>query len=139
MNAIKKCFLIGLLLLSVSLFGARATLTATDVGTSLTSLAITGADGTVGTADGIDFINNGNTFLILHNADAAQHTATIVAQGNSFGADFADETITIAAGKTHIIGPFNKGAFNIAAKVQVDYEVGEHDHFYAKVIAINRL
>lgn len=118
---------------------ARATLTATNVGTSLSSVNILGTDGTVGTAEGIDFSNNGNHFLILHNADAASHYATIKAQGNVDGADFTDETITVAAGKTHIVGPFNKGAFNTGGKVQVDYEAGEHDHFYAKVLTIKKL
>ena len=118
---------------------ARVTATATAVA-NLSAVSIKPTAGlTVATSDDLDFSNNGDVWLVIHNADASSHTATIKAQGSSDGVSYSDHTETIAAGDTVVVGAYNKGALNTGGKVQIDWESGEEEHLYYKLLKFTPL
>lgn len=63
-------------------------------------------------ADNNDFDNNGKTFIIVHNAGASSATATFTTVESRDGNAVADKAITVAAGATKIIGPFDRQIYN---------------------------
>lgn len=67
-------------------------------------------------AGGDTFLNNGDTFIHVKNAQAAATvTVTIVTQASVDGLAVADKTVTIAATEDAIIGPFPTSVYNTAA------------------------
>jgi len=118
---------------------ARASASASIIQNLGAGIDTTVAALTVMTADGFQFDNTGREWVVIHNADASSHYATVLAPGTDNGADFSPETLTVAAGKYIHFGMFSKGAFNNGGKVQIDPEVGEHEHLYYKVLRANNL
>jgi hypothetical protein len=80
-------------------------------------------------AGGDQFANpNGTAFLVIHNGDTSSKDVTVTAQNTSFEDDVygdavkQDQTLTVAAGSTAVMGPFPKRAFNDGSgNVQVTY------------------
>jgi hypothetical protein len=62
-------------------------------------------------ADGMKFVNNGRTELVIENGDAADKTVTITSVPCSHGR-LGDVVVTATAGKTTIIGPLDPSLFN---------------------------
>ena len=101
---------------------ARTSLTVNAL--TLAGKKITG-NTTTGTADGHDFVNTGQEYVYVENTDgAATRDVIFKAQGNVDGADFSDETITIALSSWIIAGPFEPSVFNTSHKVQIDFDSG---------------
>lgn len=68
-------------------------------------------------AGGDQFTNYGKQLLIIHNGDTSSKDVTVAAQDTSFEDDTygnavkEDQTLTVAAGGTAIMGPFSPVAF----------------------------
>lgn len=62
--------------------------------------------------DSAMFANDGNTFLYARNTGSGAHVLTFPTPVTVNGLDVADHTVTIAAGKTAILGPFPTNIFN---------------------------
>jgi hypothetical protein len=72
-------------------------------------------------ADDCYFKNDGRTFLLIRNNGASPTTVTIPTPAKVAGLDVAEQSIVVAAGATHIAGPFPPRAFNQAdGTVHVD-------------------
>lgn len=90
---------------------------------------------TVGIADGHEFVNTGKQIVRVINADAVSRDITFVTGGTASGEPIADRTVSVPAGAVRYVGPFPTGAWNPGdKKVDIDYEVGEHDHFTIEII-----
>ena len=63
-------------------------------------------------AGGDTFKNDGNTFLVVDNADAADITVTITAQRTCNLGFLHDQEVTVPAGSRLFLGPFNTKRFN---------------------------
>lgn len=69
-------------------------------------------------AGGDEFSNDGRKFLVIYNGDASSTDVTITAQNTSFEDERygnsvkEDQTLTVSAGNTAIMGPFPTKAFN---------------------------
>ena len=63
--------------------------------------------------DGVEFENNGRVMLMLRSAEATQDaTVVITTPATFFGYAVTDETFTLAAQDTMVIGPFPPNVFN---------------------------
>ena len=62
--------------------------------------------------EGHFFANNGATFLLVTNDSNAAITVTIVSQLTVGGLAVADQAVTVDAGATMLIGPFDPKIFN---------------------------
>lgn len=69
----------------------------TDVGITLTFTAVTAQD---------DFVNDGQTKIIVNNGDASVNNVTIVTTQTVAGLDVQDRARAVAAGAIDSIGPF---------------------------------
>ena len=110
---------------------ARVALTVNSVA-SVAGVDLTGNE-TQGTADDMEFLNTGNEFISVRNADAtAARDITVVANGTGrFGEDYSDEVVSVTATETVIIGPFPRAAFNTSAsKVELDLDAGNEADLY---------
>lgn len=68
-----------------------------------------------------NFVNDGNTELVVHNGDAAAKTVTIASVPCEHGRT-GDVAQVVAAGERAILGPFDKLLFNQAdGTVNVDW------------------
>lgn len=68
------------------------------------------------------FANTGYELVIIKNGDASDHTVTFVTQATVDGQAVADRTVTLTAGHTYAIGPFQPGIYNDAnGLVQMTY------------------
>jgi len=66
-------------------------------------------------ADGVngdDWLNTGKEFVVVKNADTASKTVTLDIIKTIDGQSVTDRTVTVAAGKTMIIGPFPVDTYN---------------------------
>lgn len=74
-------------------------------------------------AGGDTFVNNGKSIFVIDNADASPHTVTFNTPGKIKGVDIDNPAVTIPAGETHFIGPFDTSIFNGATgTVAVTYD-----------------
>ncbi len=62
--------------------------------------------------EGHFFANNGATFLLVTNGSNAAITVTIVSRLTVGGLAVADQAVTVDAGATMLIGPFDPKIFN---------------------------
>lgn len=77
-------------------------------------------DTAANTTDGNYFINSGHEFLFVENTGGTSVTVTIDYVADKYGRD-GEKTVTVAAGTTKVIGPFNKDLYNQAGEqVHVD-------------------
>lgn len=77
-------------------------------------------------ANGMYFVNDGRTVLIVKNADAATHTATVRSVPDPYGRT-GDIAAATAAGATNVVGLLPTGLFNQTAagslgEVNVDFD-----------------
>lgn len=96
---------------------------------------------TDGIADGHSFLNTGNEFVVVRNSSGAATRDVIVkANGTTAGgADYTDETITLAISDTYVIGPFEKAPFNDASNlVYIDYDSGNESDLKIVVFKFSR-
>lgn len=65
-------------------------------------------------ADGYKFRNDGSIFLLVENTNGASAGATVTAVTpiTVGGHAVEDEAIAVAAGETHLIGPFDPSVYN---------------------------
>lgn len=64
-------------------------------------------------AGGDQFLNDGKTFFIIKNTNAATRTVTVATAGTYIGRAVADDTYTVAVTTGETISPtFPKGLFN---------------------------
>lgn len=68
--------------------------------------------GSVASADGIEFTNNGKTFLHVKNSSGGSINVTIQTPGTVDGLAIADRTVAVANGADKFIGPFAQGQYN---------------------------
>lgn len=83
-----------------------------------------------GVGNGIEFLNDGRTFVEVENVAAGSPVATILTQATLDGYAIADQTFALPASNFAVIGPFAKGIFNTPpgdaageGKVQIDFDV----------------
>lgn len=84
----------------------------------------TGLEATFAAADvaGDEFVNEGNHFIEVVNADASPMTVTIVTQQTVNSLAIADQTVVVTNGERRHIGPFPKSLYNdVDSKVQITY------------------
>lgn len=94
-----------------------ATLTVTDV--ARTGNLLSGAAAASG---GDQFVNTGSEFVSVYNADSDSMTVTIETPGTVDDLAIADRTVTVDAGETKLIGPFQKSYYNDSSGyVQLTY------------------
>lgn len=77
--------------------------------------------------DSAMFANDGNTFLYVRNTGLGDHVLTFQTPQTVAGLAVADHTVTVAAGKTALLGPFPTDTFNVQSgpdvgKVYVDVD-----------------
>lgn len=89
-----------------------ATLTVGAASRATAGYNLTGLTAAAGGGD--KFTNDGQTFLIIKNADASSHTVTPTIQQGVDGQVPANVASTILAGETHVIGPFPTAIYNDA-------------------------
>lgn len=78
-----------------------------------TNMALVAAAG-----GGDDFPNDGETYLVVNNGDASPKTLTFDSlEPDPFTAADQDFQVTVAAGETHWIGPFDTGRFGSSVAV----------------------
>ena len=84
---------------------------------------------------GDGFANGANTMLALINGDASSHTVTFTIVKKVDGVSVsAGKAVTVAAGHTALIGPFDAGIYNDAnGKVNFTYDAVTS----VKVVAFN--
>ena len=102
---------------------ARGTLTVNNLSRSGNDITtMTAADATNGHA----FDNDGNVFIVVRNGGAGSITVTVQTPRTVDDLAVADLTVSIAAGKTYLIGPFPTETFNQSGsdrgKVYVDFD-----------------
>ncbi len=79
-------------------------------------------------ANGAEVLNDGHTFIIVDNTDAAAWDVTINSQPDAIGRSDPDTPVELAAGVKRIFGPWTpKGAWNQAGdagsdRVLIDWE-----------------
>lgn len=117
---------------------ARVLATATEL-KDLAQVSFVVGNLTVATSDKMHFDNNGDVFLIVHNADASAHTFDIIAQNSTDGVVPTDHQESVAAGDYIGVGAYNVPLLNVAGKVQIDWEAGEEEHLYYKLIKFRPL
>lgn len=61
---------------------------------------------------GDSFANTGKEFLHVKNDDASSKTVTIVTQSTVDGLSVSDRTVTVPAGESRMIGPFQTAIYN---------------------------
>lgn len=86
---------------------------------------LSAAIATAATADGDAFQHTGRELLFVKNGDSGAHVVTVSSQANNFGStNSADDlAVTVAAGKTAVIGPLSAKKFKDAnGLVQVGYD-----------------
>ena len=91
---------------------ARTALTVQTIpanGVSLDDIAMTAGDAT----NDHEYLNDGTVFVLMKNADASPHTATLISVADEYGRT-EDETMTCAAGESCIAGPFKPRNWNQA-------------------------
>lgn len=80
--------------------------------------------GAVDSVNGMMFPNDGQTILLVQNADAAPKTVTVASVADEAGRT-GDQVITVAAGKIAIVGPLRQAWWNQrssdAGNVYVDF------------------
>lgn len=87
--------------------GTRDVITPTvlsDAGTTMTLAAASG--------DGHKFPNTGREFVVVTNSYTATVTLTVVTGGNAGGIAISDVDVSLTAGQSKIVGPFNTAIFN---------------------------
>jgi hypothetical protein len=73
-------------------------------------------------ASGDYFANDGQTFLLIKNGDASDHTVTAAIQSTVDGQTVSGASHNVVAGHTAILGPFPTGIYNDAnGRVQLSY------------------
>jgi len=78
--------------------------------------------GATAAASGDYFANDGQTFLIVKNGDASDHTVTAAIQASVDGVTPTGAAHNIVAGHTAILGPFPTGIYNDTnGRVQLSY------------------
>jgi len=87
--------------------GTRDVLTPTTVLNTGITQTLTAASG-----DGHKFANTGNDFIVATNDYTATVTLTVVTGGTVGGIAIEDVDVTVGAGGTRLIGPFNKSIFD---------------------------
>lgn len=70
------------------------------------------------TANGHYYLNSGKTLLLVRNANAGAQNVTIQVQGKVDGQSATDRVISIPAGETHVLGPYDVA--NYGSQVEVD-------------------
>lgn len=115
---------------------ARATLVAGTL--SLTPISV---NGTAGTADDMEVLNNGNLFIVVENTAGATRDITFIASGTTLqGVAFTDVTKTIPITTTQIIGPFAKASFNVVASkmLYMDLDAGNESDLKVQAIEFEK-
>ena len=113
---------------------SRVEVTPTTVENLSTGVSVKIADLTAFTADKVQFDNNGDNWVALHNADASAHTVTVNTANTLHNVNYTDPVITLAAGDHALFGPFDMAALNTVGKIYLDPEVGEEAHIFYKVL-----
>lgn len=72
-------------------------------------------------ANGMEFVSDGRTTLIVKNGDASPHTATIASIKCSHGR-LGDATIVVPATSQGEGGPYPSDLFDQSGKVNVDFD-----------------
>lgn len=83
--------------------------TTSDQGVTLTFTAVSASD---------DFVNDGQTKIIIDNADASVNNVTIITTQTVAGLQVADRPVTVDAGTVEIIGPFPVSLYGSSVTVQ---------------------
>jgi hypothetical protein len=113
---------------------ARAVLTVVEAVNTGTTLS-----GVAGTDQGTSFANDGKTILVVTNADASDHTVTIQTPATVKSLAVGENTVTITANTSSLIGPFSTEAFNQSAgTVYVDFEAGEEAHLSCQAFRVTK-
>ena len=113
---------------------ARVEVVPTEVENLTTGISVKIADLTAFTSDKAQFDNNGDCWVVLHNADAVAHTVTVNTTNATRNVGFADPAFVLAAGDHKEFGPFDMTALNTVGKIYLDPEVGEEAHLFYKVL-----
>ena len=126
-------FIMCMVMVAALAFGARTTLTVVDI--AITSNGLNLTDGTTAAiADGHKFANSGDVFFAIVNGSAGAVVVTFQTPATvAGGVTITEQTVTVAAGKTHLVGNFNKSVFNQSdGMVYVDTDT-QTDISYAAV------
>lgn len=103
---------------------ARTALTVQELplhGAALDDIAFTAADAT----NDHEFANTGREIVLMKNADASQHTATVVSVADQHGRT-GDQDMAPAAGEISVAGPFPPSIWNSALGLaHIDLGAGE--------------
>lgn len=68
--------------------------------------------GAAATSGGDTFANTGHEILFVTNGDSGSHTVTVALQKELDGQSATARVVTVAAGKTEAIGPFQAGLYS---------------------------
>lgn len=126
-------FIMCLVLVTAFAYGARTALTIQVLGITTNGWNLTD-NMTAAIADGHKFVNSGDIFFVIVNGAAGALVVTFQTPATvAGGVTITEHTVTVAAGKTHIVGNFNKSIFNQSdGMVYVDTDV-QADMSYAAV------
>lgn len=88
-----------------------------------TGVDVTNSSNLGSAANSDSFTNDGSTLLVVKNGSGSGVTVTISAtESGPFDDSSVDETATVAAGETGVIGPFGPARFNNSSgQVDVSY------------------
>lgn len=81
------------------------------------------------------FSNKGDIILHVVNADSSDNTVTIVTTKTVAGLAVADVTVTVTAGESRFIGPFEPGVFNNGSGIVTV----QHSNTTSNTIALIRI